>query len=172
MPEVICMSQNLDEPTIRTAEAADIFQLAQLYYETVRQHAPQHYTEAQTQAWANFALNQSQFAQLFTDATTFLMEDEGEILGFAGLASDGHVTAVYVRSDRLGQGIGSQLMTSLLERAKIQNIPRLYAEASEFSLGLFLKFGFHQFDSEIVERDGVQFHRYLVEKPDLQRGAS
>ncbi|PSN20623.1 GNAT family N-acetyltransferase [filamentous cyanobacterium CCP5] len=158
------MNQNLFQPTIRTAEATDIPQLAQLYYETVTQNAPQHYTEAQTQAWANFALNESQFAQLFSGATTFLMEDQGEILGFAGLAPDGHVTAVYVRGDRLGQGIGSQLMEVLLEQAKTQNIPRLYAEASEFSLGLFLKFGFHHYDSEVVERGGIQFHRYLVEK--------
>lgn len=160
------MNQDLVKPTIRAAEATDIPQLAQLYYETVTQNAPQHYTEAQTQAWANFALNESQFAQLFTDATTFLMEDQGEILGFAGLAPDGHVTAVYVHSDRLGQGIGSQLMEILIEQSRSQNIPRLYAEASEFSLGLFLKFGFHQFDSETVERNGVQFHRYLVEKQD------
>jgi len=166
------MNQNLVQPTIHTAEATDMPHLAQLYYETVTQNAPQHYTKAQTQAWANFALNESQFAQLFTNATMFLMEDQGEILGFAGLAPDGHVTAVYVRSDRLGQGIGSQLMAMLLEQAQSQNIPRLYAEASEFSLGLFLKFGFHQFDSETVERSGVQFHRYLVEKQTLQPGAA
>ncbi|WP_265584584.1 MULTISPECIES: hypothetical protein [unclassified Coleofasciculus] len=40
----------------------------------------------------------------------------------------------------------------------------LYAEASEFSLGLFKKVSFHIYDTEMVERQGVQFKRYLVEQ--------
>jgi putative acetyltransferase len=60
------------------------------------------------------------------------------------LANDGHITAIYVRSNCLGQGIGSRLLVVVFEPANIQNIRRLYAEASEFSLRLFLKFGFHE----------------------------
>jgi putative acetyltransferase len=150
--------------TLRLATAADIPQLAQLYYETVIQNARQYYSEAQTHVWANFARDQTAFAQFFDDANTFVVEADGDILGFAGLAKDGHVTAIYVRGDRIGQGIGSQLMETLLNYAETQDIQRLYAEASEFSVGLFLKFGFQQFDTEVVERDGVEFRRYLVEK--------
>lgn len=152
-------------PTIRLAEANDIPQLAQLFYETVMQNGPQHYSQAQTQAWASCALDQAQFTQLLAEATTFVVETETELLGFAGLAQNGHVTAIYVRGDRIGQGIGSRLMATLLSFADSEGIQRLYAEASEFSLGLFLKFGFQQFDQEVVERNGVTFKRYLVERP-------
>jgi len=150
--------------TIRRAKAADMPQLAELYYETVTLNGAQHYTEAQTQAWASFALDQTAFAQFLEGVTTFVMAADGDLLGFAGVAAGGHVAAVYVRSDCLGQGIGSQLMQTLLQYAESQGMQRLYAEASEFSLGLFLKFGFQQFDLEVVERHGVQFQRYLVEK--------
>lgn len=101
-----------------------------------------------------------------TAATPFWLEADGDILGFTRLAPDGHVRAIYVRSDRFGQGLGSQLLQNLLSYAKNQGIHRLYAEASEFSLGLCLKFGFQQFDTEVVDRNGVQFQRYLVEKTD------
>jgi putative acetyltransferase len=158
------MLPRADSPVIRLATVADVPQLARLYYETVIHNGGQHYTEAQTQAWASFAHDQTAFAQFVTAATTFLLEADGDILGFAGLAQDGHVTAIYVRSDRLGQGIGSQLLQTLLQSAARQGIQRLYAEASEFSMGLFLKFGFQQFDTEVVDRNGVQFQRYLVEK--------
>ena len=47
--------------------------------------------------------------------------------------------------------------------ARTHHIQRLYAEASEFSLGLFKKFGFRLYDTELVNREGVQFTRYLVE---------
>lgn len=153
-----------NSPSIRIAETADIPQLAQLFYETIIRNGSQHYTEAQTQAWASFALDLTAFTRFLEGATTFVMETDGEILGFAGLAADGHVRAIYVRGDRLDQGIGSQLMQTLLNDAENRSIHRLYAEASEFSLGLFLKFGFHQFDIEVVERNGVEFRRYLVEK--------
>lgn len=158
------MSPTTNSPSIRLAKTADVPQLAQLYYETVRRNGAQHYTEAQTQAWANFARDQTAFARFVTAATTFLIEEDNALLGFAGIAADGHVTAVYVRGDRIGQGIGSQLMETLLNYAETQDLQRLYAEASKFSLGLFLKFGFQQFDVEVVERDGVEFQRYLVEK--------
>jgi putative acetyltransferase len=148
---------------IRQATTADRPDLAQLFYQTVMQNGPQHYSEAQTQAWAKTALD-PRFAQLLAEATTFVIEADGEILGFAGLAADGHVAAIYVRCDLLGQGIGSRLMETLLTHAENHNMGRLYAEASEFSLGLFLKFGFRQLAIESVERQGVEFQRYLVEK--------
>jgi putative acetyltransferase len=96
--------------------------------------------------------------------TTFLAVDETGILGFAGIADDGHILSAYVRRDRIHQGIGSQLMDILLDYAKRHRIQRLYAEASEFSLGLFKRFGFQVYDMEIVERQGVEFQRYLVER--------
>lgn len=149
---------------IQIGQESDIPQLAKLYQQTVLAIAPQCYSQAQTQMWASFASDLASFRQFILQATTFIATDETGILGFAGIAEDGHVTSAYVRSDRIRQGIGSTLMQTLLDYAKSHNIQRLYAEASEFSLGLFKKFGFHIYDTEIVDRQGVQFKRYLVER--------
>src|SRR5689334_1650627 len=127
---------------IRIAEESDIPALAELYQTTVLRIAPQHYSSAQTQMWASFASDTAGFQQFILKATTFIATDETGILGFAGIAVDGHVTSAYVRSDRIRQGIGSTLMQEILEYAYKYKIGRLYAEASEFSLGLFQKFGF------------------------------
>jgi putative acetyltransferase len=113
--------------------------------------------------WASFPSDIASFRQFILQGTTFIATDETGILGFAGITEDGHVTSAYVRRDRIRQGIGSTLMQTLLDYAKSHNIQRLYAEASEFSLGLFKKFSFHIYDTEIVDRQGVQFKRYLVE---------
>ncbi|MBD2365317.1 GNAT family N-acetyltransferase [Anabaena minutissima FACHB-250] len=149
---------------IRIAEELDIPALAELYQTTVLAIAPGHYSPEQTQMWASFASDTDGFQQFILKATTFIATDETGILGFAGIAEDGHVTATYVRSDRIHQGIGSTLMQKILEYAHSRKMQRLYAEASEFSLGLFEKFGFHNYDTEIVDRQGVQFRRYLVER--------
>lgn len=149
--------------TIRPATADDIPALASLYRDTVLTHGPQHYSPAQTQAWAAFGADTPPFRRFILEATTYVAET-GAILGFGGLATDGHITALYVRHDCLGQGVGSQLLTTLLHQAHQEHIPRLYAEASAFSLGLFQKFGFHHYSTDRVERGGVEFERYLVEK--------
>ena len=54
-------------------------------------------------------------------------------------------------------------MKAVLNYAQSHHIQRLYAEASEFSLGLFKKFEFQIYDTDVVDRQGVWFKRYLVE---------
>lgn len=147
---------------LRRAETADIPELARLYRETVAAIAPSRYSPTQTQAWASFA-DDPDFRHFITEATTWVATDETGILGFAGLHPSGRISAVYVRCDRIRRGIGSQLLQTLLHEARRLQLARLYAEASEFSLGLFLKFGFRITGLETVERQGVEFRRYLVE---------
>lgn len=149
---------------IRQAEITDLAELAILYQETVLAIAPECYTPAQTQAWASFGTNNDHFHRFILGATTYVLEDETGIVGFAGIEGNGHVSSAYVRSDRIHQGIGSKLMQILLDHAAQHHIVRLYAEASEFSLGLFKKFGFQLYATELFDLKGTTFTRYLVER--------
>ncbi|MGB5972382.1 MAG: GNAT family N-acetyltransferase [Nodosilinea sp.] len=147
---------------LRSATDADLPALTTLFRETVRVNAPQHYSLAQAAAWAT--VDPDRFRQLILGVTTYIAENETGAVGFAGIGEDGYVASVYVRHDCLHQGIGSVLMQAVLAHAQERQIPKLYAEASEFSLGLFRKFSFSQYATEVVDRNGVQFTRYLMEK--------
>ena len=149
---------------IRIAHASDVPELAILFRQTVLKNAPQHYTAAQTEVWAAFAADADHFQRLILEPTTYIAEEAAKILGFAGLEENGHVASAYVRHDSLHRGVGSALMLKVLDHAEHHSLQRLYAEASEFSLGLFQKFGFRLYDTEVVDRQGVQFNRYLVER--------
>ncbi|WP_448561514.1 GNAT family N-acetyltransferase [Trichothermofontia sp.] len=129
------------------------------------------YSPAQTAAWAAFAANLDQFQRFILGVTTDVAIDISGIIGFAGISATGHVASVYVHPDRTRQGIGSLLMQQILAYAQVHKLPRLYAEASEFSLGLFQKFGFSLYDTEVVDRQGVTFTRYLVERINDQSPA-
>lgn len=150
---------------IRVATEADLPALSNLFRETVLQTAPEAYSPSQARAWAETALDQTRFRALIFNVTTFVAEDSNGIVGFVGLGQDGYVASLYVRCDRLRQGVGSALMQKILEQSRCDRLLRLYTEASEFSRGLFAKFGFQLYDTEIVERSGVNFTRYLMEKP-------
>ncbi|WP_242050708.1 GNAT family N-acetyltransferase [Oculatella sp. FACHB-28] len=153
---------------VRVAQESDLAELAELFHQSVLSTAPQRYTPEQTVAWASTATDADRFRQLILQPTTYVVVDNTGILGFAGIAADGHIASTYVRSDRIRQGLGSTLMQVILDHASRNGIQRLYAEASEFSLGLFKKFGFYLYDTEIVERQGVQFKRYLVKRHQNQ----
>lgn len=149
---------------IRTAIEMDLPALATLFRETVLANGPQHYSPAQVEAWAAVDAASPRFHQFILGVTTYVAEGDTAILGFAGIGDNGYVASTYVRHDCLRQGVGSLLMQAVLAHAQEKQIQRLYAEASEFSLGLFQKFGFSQYDTEVVDRNGVQFTRYLVER--------
>jgi len=147
----------------RLATESDLPDLAALYRQTVLVHAPQYYSPAQVKIWAGFALDTDPFRQFILAVTTFVAIDDTGILGFAGIGEDGHVASTYVRHDCIRQGVGSTLMQSVLDHARTHHILRLFSEASELSLGLFEKFDFRLYDTEVVDRQGVVFSRYLVE---------
>jgi putative acetyltransferase len=149
---------------IRLAQESDLPELAELFRQSVLSTAPQRYTPNQIQAWASSATDADSFRRLILEPTTYVATDSTGIVGFAGISSDGHVASTYVRGDRIRQGVGSMLMQVILDHANRNDIRRLYTEASEFSLGLFKKFDFQLYDTEVVERRGVQFMRYLMER--------
>lgn len=149
---------------IRTAIESDIPSLAKLYSDSVKAIAPQQYSPAQVQMWASFSAETESFRKFILEPITFVAEENNILLGFSGVTNQGHLASIYVHGDYHRQGIGSKLLEKVLEYAQINKIKRLYSEASEFSKPLFEKFGFETYDQEKVERNGVLFTRYLMQR--------
>jgi putative acetyltransferase len=149
---------------IRSATAADIPQLADLFEQSVRAIAPARYTREQVDAWASTPHNRDRFQTFILSATTVVAEDSATqtLLGFGSIHATGYLSALYVRHDCTRQGIGSRLLAALIAIAQTQNADVLFTEASEFSRPLFARFGFVVYDTEEVERNGIRFHRYLM----------
>jgi putative acetyltransferase len=150
--------------TVRKVTKSDIPVLAKLFDNSVRQVAPQQYSPQQVAAWAASSSDMESFSKFILEPTTFVAEIDNLILGFGGVTTAGYLVSLYVRGDYNRQGIGSQLLTKIIEYAGANNIDRLYTEASEFSKPLFEKFGFEVCGEEEVTRNGIIFHRYLMQK--------
>jgi putative acetyltransferase len=148
---------------IRVVTASDIPALEAVYRDSVKAIAPQRYSPEQVEAWAYFPSDTEAFNNFIFNPTTFVAEIEGIIVGFSGCEKNGHIASLYVRGDYNHQGIGSRLLETVITSAKLDKIPRLYTEASEFSRALFEKFGFQVSGTENLVREGVWFHRYLMD---------
>jgi putative acetyltransferase len=147
---------------IRLANQADVVALGAIFRSAAEVVGPEAYSPAQVAVWSSFPENQDAFRAFILAATTFVAVEESQLLGFCGVEDDGRVASLYVRGDRGREGIGSKLLAKAISHAQTSNISRLYAEASVFSRPLFLKFGFVDTGTEVVQRGEVDFKRYLV----------
>ncbi len=154
---------------IRIAGNDDIPGLREVYLDAVTTIGPMRYSPKQVQAWVQFVDGIEEFQNFILDGTTFVAGSDEAPVGFCGIADNGHVLSIYVRGASARQGVGSTLLAEALEHGKRNSISEFYAEASEFSLPLFQKFGFSITGKERVVQYGAEFNRYLVQmKLDIQ----
>ena len=148
---------------LRRARDTDLQSLRMIYADAVRAAGPTAYTPDQVSVWSTFA-GEVGFAAFILGVKTYLTVIDEQVVGFCGIADDGHVASIYVRPDRFGKGIGSRLLLAALRRHPEPTSGRYRAEASLFSLPLFERCGFRQTGSERAGRQGAAFERFLVER--------
>lgn len=148
---------------LREAREDDVPELRRLYADSVRRLGPEHYPPEAVAAWASFA-EEARFRDFVMTPLSFVAEDDSGVVGFAGVDASGHVVFLYVRGDRGREGIGSRLLSKLLEVGRAEGARNFRTEASELSRPLFARFGFSVVGVEVVDRSGVAFERFRMEK--------
>ena len=118
----------------------------QLYYDTTHIIIGEFYTKEQVQRWAPDDKNMDEWKERVREKNPFVAVEDGNIIGFAELESDGQINYFYVHHKWQGKGVGSALYNSIEGEATRQGIPFLYADVSKPAKGFFLRQGF-----EIVE---------------------
>ena len=150
-----------EQPNLVPLSEPHIPALITLFEQSVRQRGPEHYSEAQVEQWALGAQHPG-FASQLRDHHGWVLEQGGAILGFVTLSDDGHLSLLYVSADHQRQGLGGRLLDTALNQAGQLGIKTLTTEASAFSYGLFLRYGFQLTGLESVERGGDGFIRYRL----------
>ncbi|MFM4995605.1 GNAT family N-acetyltransferase [Aeromonas sanarellii] len=139
--------------------------LLTLFEQSVRRLGPEHYSPEQVEQWALGAHHPGLVSQLREHHGWVIEEltQTGPLpLGFATLSDDGHLSLLYVSADHQRQGLGTQLLETVLLGAVRLGLSLLTTEASAFSLALFLRHGFELAGLETVERGGVRFIRHRL----------
>jgi putative acetyltransferase len=152
-----------DPYPIRPYRASDLAALAAIYALAIRHLGPSAYTDDQIRAWAGFARQHDAFRAWIEEAETLVAENaSGRVVAFAGLVGATHVSALFVAPEHQRRGIGSTLLTRLMDRAWARRAGALSAHASEFSRPLFERHGFVVSHVEHTEVDGIAFTRYAM----------
>lgn len=148
---------------LRRATAADVPALAALYRHTALALGPWCYSAEQVAAWAHFAEQHDAFSRYVLDAETWVaVGEQGDAIGFSGATRSGEIHSLYVRHDLVRQGLGTQLLTHVLEQGRWQSVQRFAAWATPFSRPVFQRAGFRLAETVQGAFEGVMFERYRV----------
>jgi putative acetyltransferase len=152
--------------TIRPYTEKDAHLLGTVFFDSVRIGGLLYYSRAQVEAWAPVVPEPSMFEARARDGRLILVavNDVDEPIAYGDLEQTGHIDHLFCRPEVIGQGVASALYDRLEQHAREQSMARLFAEASEAALRLFLRKGFTQIKRRDFLLRGVDAHNYLVEK--------
>lgn len=135
------MGQSLPKPALRPFLPSDLEVLIEIYQSSVMELAEDDYSEAQREAWAEIADDET-FAKRLAEGLTLIATIEGGPVGFASLRNNEHVDFLYVHPSVSGQGVGAMLYDAVEKLARARGATYLTVDASDTARLFFEQRGF------------------------------
>jgi putative acetyltransferase len=149
---------------IRLFHQQDTEQVAQLFHETVRKINIRDYSTSQVKAWAPDDIYFRDWSNVCSNRFTYVADEEGAIIGFGELESNGHIDCFYCHKDYQCRGVGSQIYQAIESKAIELGLNRLFTEASITAKPFFQRLGFSVMKEQQVTSRGETFINYAMEK--------
>ena len=150
--------------TVRRAECADASAVAGLFQRSINGLASSHYSPSQIATWVHLGSNVIQWEKRIRTQYFILGECDGSLAGFLGFEDTGHVDTLYVDPDYARKGIATTLLKNVEGKSVKDGLKRLFSEVSISARPFFEAHGFDVLASQTVERDGVIFQNYRMQK--------
>ncbi len=132
---------------------ADTMALRDLFAQAIEELTQDDCSEDQRIAWASAAEEGPAFGKRLADATTLVIQVNGDYLGFGSLKDNAKIDMLYVSPHYAGEGVGTALMDALEKIAAARGAAMLTVDASETAVVFFEKRGFFQVKRNLVQRD-------------------
>jgi putative acetyltransferase len=149
---------------IRDYNRSDAAAITRLFYETVRYVNLQDYSEQQVRAWAPAVPDPQIWHSRMSERYTLVAEENGQIIAFAELESDGHLDMFYCRKDAIRRGVGRSLYEAVELKAIGLGLERIFTDASITAHPFFEHLGFSILRKQTVTRGGIELSNFRMEK--------
>ena len=129
-------------PLIRNFCVGDEADLSRVFQSSIRELASADYTTEQIEVWVGASFDLEQWVMRIRELKPFVVEIDGVIVAYADLQLDGYIDHFFVAGKYSRQGLGSLLMSHIIENAIAKGITTLNAEVSVNAQNFFARFGF------------------------------
>ena len=149
---------------IKEATGSDVFEITDLFRQTVLQINKQDYAQPQLKVWSSSADNLAKWKDRIAEQYFLIAVSEAKIVGFASLATDGYLDFMYVHHQHQKQGIATKLYEAIEQKAIAQQNPKIYSEVSLTARPFFEKQGFVIIKQQQKLYADVLFTNFVMEK--------
>ncbi|MGV3667497.1 MAG: GNAT family N-acetyltransferase [Leptospira bouyouniensis] len=148
----------------RIGNIHDLFQLQELFIESITNVCNKDYTDAQIKKWASGSGDEKRWEEIINQQLVILAEFNQTIIGFGTLDRQNCIDLLYVSSKYLRLGIAKQIYYRLEEFALNRKAKKLISHVSITAKPFFESLGFVMISENVIKRDDVKFTNYTVEK--------
>lgn len=127
---------------IRPVRPYEAEQLWSVFYRAVHQRALRDYSARQCAVWAPRQPDLAAWQARILNNQPFVLELNGQPVGFADLQDNGYIDQFFVDPDIRGRGIADALMGHLLKTAAERGLQSVYANVSLSAEAFFKRHGF------------------------------
>jgi N-acetylglutamate synthase-like GNAT family acetyltransferase len=99
------------------------------------------YSPGELAAWSSLPPLYHRWAMSAGGERYLVAEERGRMVAYAALRED-ELTAVFVRGDAAGAGLGARLVRRIEARARRQDVRILHVVAAEGAVGFYARLGF------------------------------
>ena len=139
-------------------------EIADLFHRTVHAIDSSFYSEKEKEAWAPTPPDYSEWAEILRCKKPYVVFDNGKIVAFMYMNSDGHIDYAYVAPEYQGKGVGKFLYGHIEKNAMKKSIRQMSVEASKLAMPFFKKMGFRIIHENHVIRGGQTLVNYTMQK--------
>ncbi|MUJ23721.1 GNAT family N-acetyltransferase [Aliivibrio fischeri] len=152
---------------IKTYQEENASALWDLFFNTVRKVNRKDYSNEQVTAWAPESFDTDVWKSKMQSLNPFIAEIDDEVVGYSDLQDDGLIDHFFCHYQHQGKGVGSALMTHILELAKERKLPRVYSHVSITAKPFYERFGFTVVKPQRIDVRGEQLINYVMERQIL-----
>lgn len=152
----------MDAIVVRPFQAADLPIIIQLFKEAVSSINKRHYSSEQIATWID--IDPVHWQVKLAHHVSFVAEINSMIVGFADMTSDGYLDHLYIHKDYQARFVSLCLLKAIEKVARQLGLLKIVTDCSITAKIPAERVGFKVIKEQIVEKKGVQFITYHMEK--------
>ena len=147
---------------IRRYRIGEEKELRIIFFSSVQENALEYYSQVQLSAWAPEDYDLELWKMRMKHINPFVLVENDKILAYADLQTTGYMDHFFVRGGHAHKGLGSILMTYIINQAIENEINELSSNVSLAAQRFFSKFGFKIVKRKEVNIKGINIENALM----------